>query len=128
VATFAGGFTYGNVITLQTNPTTCHTEESDDISILLSVAFILFIMSLFVTLIIQIILRAYDPSATMPNARAHNWVQLLFLVSATLLLAGFILLDVVLIGRGQGQEVVGAVGIALVGIVGICAVVIGFRS
>lgn len=138
VATFAGGFTYGNVISLQTSPSTCHAEEFDDIRTLLSVAFILFTASLFVTIVIPIILRGYDPNVRLPGAvdrwtpprfgvvllwEPHFWVQVIFFCSAVLLVAGFVLLHIVLID--SGQTAVGGVGIALVGIAGTCAVGFG---
>lgn len=125
VATFAGGFTYGNVITLQINLTACTAENFDHISTLLSIAFIIFTISLFVTIFIQIILRGYDLNTTMPGGCnvAHSWVQILFFISAALLTAGFILLDIVLMH--SGQKVVGAVGIALIAAVGTFAGVVG---
>ena len=54
---------------------------------------------------------------------AHSWVQILFFISAALLTAGFILLDIVLMH--SGQKVVGAVGIALIAAVGTFAGVVG---
>jgi hypothetical protein len=81
---------------------------------------------------IQIILRAYDPGATIkgPNnwkgVRRHTWVQLFFVISALLLIFGFILLNVVLIDIGE--EGVGAAGSILVGLVGVIGLLIGLRT
>ncbi|KAK5215265.1 hypothetical protein LTR72_011662 [Exophiala xenobiotica] len=84
VATFAGGFTYGNVITLQTNSSTCNVD--DDTSTLLSIAFILFPISLFVTILIQVNLRAYNPAESLQDNHesVHKLVQILFLLSEPL--------------------------------------------
>jgi hypothetical protein len=78
---------------------------------------------------IQIILRAYDPGATIKGAyswggmRRHTWVQWFFVISALLIIVGFILLNVVLIDIRE--EVVGAIGSILVGLVGVFELVIG---
>jgi hypothetical protein len=135
VSTFAGGFTYSNVITMRTNPSTCCANEFNNISTILSITFLLFSVSLFSTIIIQLILRVHEPDKRLPaieNANGgilprwkqpHFWVQTFMYTSSTLLIAGFILLDVVLLDNGQ--TVVGAVGIAVVGSIAISAALIG---
>jgi hypothetical protein len=123
VATFAGGFTYSTVITLRTDPSTIHVDKFDDISTLLSSAFILFSTSLFFTIMIQIVLRAIDPDTTIANDSKHHGVQFLFALSAVLLIVGFVLLDVVLIK--SGEESVGIAGSILVGVVGIIGLGVG---
>jgi hypothetical protein len=84
---------------------------------------------LFVTIAIPIILRRCDLNKKIPDVtdgtfhwKIHTWVQLFFFSSATLLGAGFILLNVGLINNGYA--VVGGIGIALVGVIGILILVI----
>jgi len=80
--------------------------------------------------LIQIILRNYDPNATLPNNAAdcypHHSVQALFVGSAILIIAGFVLLDVALID--SGQVAVGAVGIGFVSAIGIISAIVGGRT
>lgn len=77
---------------------------------LLSVAFVLFTSSLFVTIAVQVSLRAYEPDKMLPE-EPHLFTQVFVGTAALLVAAGFILLDVVLIQCGQAAAGGTAIGV-----------------
>jgi len=55
------------------------------------------------------VLRAKEPDKVLPNGTHHFWTVLLFLIAGGLLLAGFILLNVILIKIGQESTGIGGI-------------------
>ena len=108
VGIFAGALTLGTLLTL---PDTI--ENLDAVSTLLSVAFVLFTISVSAVLGIWIVLRRDVPDQT-PSLRKTRMVVAHIIVVSSLLVAGFIVLFVVLLEIGQ--QVIGAVGITTLGI------------
>jgi uncharacterized membrane protein YfcA len=105
VGVFAGAFTFGTLLQLSNS-----IENYDYISRLLSIAFVLFATSLFLAIAIQILLRR-DVSTQPPSQRkAKLFVFHIGLVSG-LLIAGFVVLNLVLMKIGQNA--VGVTGIVL---------------
>jgi hypothetical protein len=103
VGVFAGAFTFGTLLQISNS-----SENYDYINRLLSIAFILFATSLFLAIAIQILLRR-DVSTQPPSQRdAKLFVFHIGLVSG-LLIAGFVVLNLVLMEIGQNA--VGVTGI-----------------
>jgi len=102
VAVFAGGFTYGTLISLP--PT---LDNFDYISTLLSFAFILFATSLFVGISIQYLLRRHRADEMLLfnmwlASQIHTALVIIFLI------AGFVLLDIILLNIGdKGAGILG---------------------
>jgi len=105
VAVFAGGFTFGTLISL---PTTL--DNFDYISTLLSFAFILFSTSLFLAIFIQYLLRRHHADELLLY---NMWLasQIHTALVIVLLMSGFVLLDIILINIGH--KAAGTVGLAL---------------
>ena len=80
----------------------------------LSGAFILFTMSLFLTVALQVILRHDDPACELNSAK-HELVKILIFFVSFGLIVGFILLMVVLILIGEKWS--GAIGIIVLGLI-----------
>jgi hypothetical protein len=122
VATFAGAFTYNSLVTLKSQSTGGTTEKFGSQSTLLSVSFILYTLSLFVTIFIQLILRQSDPDNPLTE-KPQIVMRVSFFLVAGLIIAGFILLYITLIGFGQ--RAVAGVGIGLVGVSGVILILVG---
>jgi L-asparagine transporter-like permease len=105
VGVFAGAFTFGTLLNLSNT-----LENFDLVSQYLSIAFLLFATSLFLAISIQILLRRDEPSQAPPQRKMKLFVFHISLVSG-LLVAGFIVLDLVLMEIGQ--KAVGVTGIVL---------------
>jgi hypothetical protein len=105
VAVFAGALTFGTLLSL---PDTL--AKSNYISLLLSIAFVLFVCSLFASIGIRYLLRGvFDDD--QPHIGIEIACMFHIALIILLLLAGFALLNVVLINIGQ--KAVGIVGNAL---------------
>src|SRR6202035_1004459 len=105
VGVFAGAFTFGTLLNLSNT-----LENFDLVSRYLSIAFLLFATSLFLAISIQILLRRDEPSQAPSQRKMKLFVFHIALVSG-LLVAGFIVLDLVLMEIGQ--KAVGVTGIVL---------------
>ena len=109
VATFAGGFTFGSLFAV---PSDLHNY--DHITDLLSIAFILFATCLFVGIGIHWVLRKYKSEECLSHSR-WGACRIQAMVMLLLLIAGFAILDFVLIAIGKKS--VGYIGIALLCII-----------
>jgi hypothetical protein len=107
VAVFAGGFTLNSLLTV----------ESPQSPTLLSVSFTLFSFSLFVGIWVQVSLRR-----GVINGGGHRGlVEFLLSVMGIVIMAGFIILNVIVLrdSSGSGLKVAGGFGIALTGAIAI---------
>lgn len=105
VGVFAGAFTFGTLLCL---PNTL--ENFIYISALLSSAFVLFTTSLFAAIGVRIILRKNAPDE-VPSLLKTGIVVVHIALVGCLLIAGFIVLNLVLININQ--KVIGVIGIIL---------------
>lgn len=105
MAVFAGGFTFGTIISLDTG-----LANFAYISDLLSYAFILFASALFVGISIQYLLRRHRADELL---LFNMWLlsQIHTILVVLFLMAGFIILDVILINLGDKGA--GILGLAL---------------
>lgn len=105
VATFAGGFTFGTLFAVPTS-----FNNYDYITNLLSGAFILFAASLFIGIGVHWLLRRFESSDDLSKARLIVCYIHTFSI-VVLLIAGFVVLDAVLIAIGH--RIAGIFGLGL---------------
>lgn len=109
VAVFAGSFAFGTLLVL---PDTL--DEFDYIGDLLSVAFLLFASSIFLSIGVQYLLRRYiDSESLLPVMSAICQVHTVLILAS--LTAGFVVLNIVLIT--VKRKVAGIIGIVMLGVV-----------
>jgi len=108
VSLFAGAFTFGTLLNLPNDGGAFDPQQLPCITTLLSLAFVLFSTSLFLTVALQIILRR-EPLQAILYGRKRSLVAIHFLLISGLIMGGFIVLNGVLIV--SGQRAAGTVGI-----------------
>jgi hypothetical protein len=110
VAVFAGSFAFGTLLLL---PDTL--DDFDYIGDLLSIAFLLFASSIFIAISVQYLrLRRYiDSESLLPVMSVICQVHTVLIIA--FLMAGFIVLNIVLITLKR--KVVGIIGIIILGVV-----------
>jgi hypothetical protein len=124
IATFAGAFTFGTLLTLPSGLCQNQIDATATISSLLAAAFVLFSTALFVMVLVQILLHKADPRRTLvADTYGHFATQGLIAFAAGCLIGGFVLLGVVLMY--SGHEGAGQACICLVSIFGGIAGIVG---
>lgn len=113
---FAGAFTFGSLVTLPRDGGSFTTDQIPAIAKLLSASFVCFSTALLLTVALQIILRRESPDAILISQK-RCLVSVHFGLIGSLVIAGFIVLNCILIVIGQWG--IGSGGIVLLGL---CAV------